>query len=354
MALLFIDGFDHYGTDENNLLGVYAQASGTGLVLGAPPGASARTGLRSLAPGANSGIGDNTSLRRLVNTSGDIFGVGFALWLENLPSDSDALRPIEVRTSDNQRLFSLAIRSDGAIRVFENDNDVLIVESESTMQPGVWNHIEAKFDLNTTSPTVAVRLNGESAIPTTALPVEAVHGPVGNIAWDSDFQNPVVEFWIDDLYAWDGSGSQNNDWLGDRRVLTILPNGNDPAFADYTSTGGNGFDTIAEDSPDGDTSFIEFDTDVGDAGQFDLEDVPEDLSSIAGIQTYTRMKKLDSGEANVQVSLENQGSLANGIDRAITTDYAYWQDVFETNPRLGVPWTPVEFNAAKVRFTRTA
>jgi len=352
MALLFMDGFDHYGpgdTGRDNMLnGVWAQMSSATI-----DNSKARTGIRSLLT-TGSGTGDGAR-RVLPGATKSILGWGYALWMDGLPTTPNSQTIMSVRNNINEALLSIGMDTTGRITVHQGDIDEnsIFTTDEPLILTQTWNHLEAKFDI---SGSIELRLNGVTVINLTGITYNS-SGGIAQIMLGPRFfvfgggERPM---WADDMFAWDTSGSLNNDWLGDRRVLTIFPNANDPSFADYTSTGGDGFDTIAEEDPNDDTSFIDFDPNVGDAGQFDLEDVPESLSSIAGVQTYTRMKKLESGEANIQVSLENQGSLANGVDRPITTSYAYWQDMFEINPRLGVPWTPVEFNAAKVRFTRTA
>jgi hypothetical protein len=44
----------------------------------------------------------------------------------------------------------------------------------------------------------------------------------------------------------------------------------------------------------------------------------------------------------------------DGADRPMTTAYALYNDVFETDPATGLPWTIPGANAMAVKLTRTA
>lgn len=87
--------------------------------------------------------------------------------------------------------------------------------------------------------------------------------------------------------------------------------------------------------------------------QFQLQDLPPDVTSVRAILPVVRARKIDGGDGNIQTSLISNGDFANGVDRPITTAFTYYFDVNELSPDTGNPWTPVEFDAAMSQISRT-
>jgi hypothetical protein len=71
---------------------------------------------------------------------------------------------------------------------------------------------------------------------------------------------PATSAWIDDLYVCDGSGSVNNDFLGECRVLTLLPSDGNGSNNDFdTSAGGSPADhgaMVNDTTPNDDTDYV--------------------------------------------------------------------------------------------------
>jgi hypothetical protein len=158
------------------------------------------------------------------------------------------------------------------------------------------------------------------------------------------------------LFCYDGTGSFNNTFLGDRRVITLFPNA-DTVQADWTPVGsGTGFGAIDEVSPDGDTTYIS----AGLPGlptptsEFGMDDLTAGISAISGVILVNMSRKTEAGVANVQMSVISGASESAGTDQPMTEVYTYRQDVFEIDPASAAPFTVAEVDALLIKADRTA
>lgn len=356
MSLIWMDGFEHYGTSttgRNNMLdGVYAELTD------GPTTAVARTGSKSQRITEGNNASTVTSLRR-VFPGGDetIGGIGFALWISALPNIDNAWS-YQIVNASNIPHFSITLRTDGRLRIYRGNNDTLLYETDvPVFVAGAWQHFEFSYILDASAGGIECRLNGVTVANVTGV------NTMGTTEGAAQFRvrrasNPfrTYEAYIDDLFAWNTTGSFNNDFVGDRRVLTLYPDA-DTANADYSIIGAAaGYQAIDETVPNDETDYISFASAGSPApiGDFGLQDVPAEVATILAVQTYVRMRKDDAGDCNVQTSLLSGANETEGADRAITEEWTYWMDVFETNPATGAPWTRDDFNAAQLRLTRTA
>lgn len=351
MALQWIDGFEHYADVADLTLGLYAEAPDLSVGRTTIQTANPRTGTKHYRMRGAVTILE-TFLRRVIADSPTVAGVGYAIFLSQLPAGSAELAVGTVSNAANEPMWTLTVLPTGQIEVRAGDMDATVIgtSADPALVASSYQHLEAKFD-NSGSGEVEVRVNGESVLTATGAPGNA--GTISNwlleTSLDLDF---VVD--IDDLYCWDNSGSTNNDFLGDRQCVAIQPNG-DTATADYTVTGAaSGHAAISENTPDGDTSYITFAPSPGDQGEFDVENVSTALNDIAGVQWYSTMKKTVAGDGTMQVAMGSSGAYATGADRTITTVYIYYGDIFEVDPNTGLAWSPTSLNAATLRYERTS
>lgn len=349
MAGLWCDGFDHYGNSsvarDNMLDGVYAQLGNqvnvsTSIV---------RTGTYSLRTldGEN-----NLITRRVFGGTKTRVGVGFGFYLSALPSVSNALFPFSFRDSDNNIQVKIGINTDGTITAYR-DTTAIGTSDSPAVTAAAWQHMECWVTCDNSAGTVEVRVNGVTVLDLSSLDTQGQSTSAMTQWAFYNSVNPVCQSWIDDLFAADDSGSYNNDFIGDRRVLTQMPVA-DTAQADWPlSTGSDGYALIDDVSPDDDSSYIYAETSGLDS-EFALDDLPEEVSAIAFTNLVHRSRKDEAGDCNVQTGMVSGGEVASGTDRAITSEYTYWGDVIELDPDTGAPFSRSGWNAATLRISRTA
>jgi len=225
MAVLFMDGFEHYGvgasSEEAMLDNVYA-AKGTEVAVSA---AEARTGDTSLLLVATNG----QFIRRVFPAAaGEVF-VGFAFFAKELPDNSERVSICDLRNAANNIMLSVVVLPTGAISVRNGDlgSADVAVTAGPVLGAASWNHIEVRAVESTG--VVQVRVNGEQVLDTSSLTFSASFAQWGVSGNGSSAGSTV--YYFDDLVVNDTTGSYNNTWKGDLRVATLFPD------ADATPSG---------------------------------------------------------------------------------------------------------------------
>ena len=343
MALLFCDGFDHYGTTARMTDGVYADTSGCSLNTVGP-----RTGTHALF--CNSGA----DLRRVLGGAKTTVGIGGAFDWPSLPISSNSQRIFDWRSADNYQQVVLYIQPTGTISAVRNGTH-LGTTAAPALTAGAYHHIEAQVFFSNTVGTIEVRVNGVTVLSLSGL--DTVTAPTGAecsaVVYGGGSAGGGPGCYLDDIYCYDTSGSYNNTWIGDRRVLTLFPNAN-TATADWTPVGAaTGYECIDEANPDDDTTYINAAT-IGLVSQFGLQNLPAGVSLINGVVLVERARKTEAGTANTKVSAVSGASVTAGADKPITEVYTFRQDVFETDPATAAPFTPSAVDSLQFKVERTA
>ena len=127
---------------------------------------------------------------------------------------------------------------------------------------------------------------------------------------------------LDDVYVCDTSGSRNNDFLGDVKVVTLRPNA-DTAQADFTPSAGSVHYSLVAEAPDddGDATYVESGT-VGHKDLYGYQDLTGTPAAIMAVQLATVARKDDAGSRSLRAVLKSGATTANGATRVLGTSYA--------------------------------
>lgn len=355
--IIWADGFDHYGTsdagDAQMLDGVYAAINNGSIV-----NTISRTGTCSFEC-----VGNNGRFRRVFGSALVTCGIAMAINLSALPVENQSCTPFIYSDSGNNPQVTIMIETTGIVSVWLGnglDNYGTKLASSSTLVAAAsWNHIESKVHFDDSAGAVEVRLNGVTIINVSGVQTVNAHSPasgelsasqvtVGQETNDSSFN-----MYVDDLILWDTSGTYNNDFVGDLKVFTDMPNA-DTADKDWTPLSGSATYPMIDEIPaDGDTSYIESIT-TGDKSGVTFPALDAAVTSVAAVLFYAKTRKTDAGTANAQVSVVSGGVAQAGADNPITTQYTYRWDVFEVDPNTAAPWDPTAAGAASMVIERTA
>lgn len=345
MALIWMDGFDHYGDTESNLLaGAYASMSGMTL-----DASLSRTGSTSLLASAGS------SIDKTLPSQKTVVGVGMAIYFSSMPA---ATNPI-IRYMDQSAGVQVVVwlMPTGAIRVTRDAVHTLNVLAESealALANGSWNHLEVRVAFSNSSGSVEVRVNETAVINEASLDTVATANAECSILRIYPNASNAFGGRIDDFYIWDDQGVNNNDFIGDRRVITLSPSSN-AATQQWSVTGaGSAYQAIDDTAPDGDTSYIEASDSVPVVSDFNLSDADASVGAIAAVQTVIMARRSDATSTSVEVSLVSNGDVDAGATHSVGDAYSYYSDVSELDPDTGAPWTRSALNAAVLRVRRTA
>lgn len=353
MALLWMDGFDHYGSDAAALVGAYLNATPSNVIFSS---GTARTGTYALShtTGNSDGV-----VNRSLGGAKTVFGIGLGVHLAALPPDYRPL--LQFRDAGNTAQCTLWIAADGGIRLTRGStatSNVLADSASPVIGADNYAHLEMKITMSQTVGQFELRANEVVAINTAAnldtcssanvesSIVRLILRPVNNPS------SGVAILSVDDFFAWDTSGSDTTDFVGDRRVVTLLPSAN-AATQEWSVTGAANAYTAIQ-SADDDASYISASDSTPVTSDFDISNPDASVGAITAVQTCVLARKIEAGAATVQSSLLSGGDVTAGTAHSVGDTYAYYHDVFPTDPDTGAPWNNSGLTAAQIRLRRTA
>lgn len=245
--------------------------------------------------------------------------------------------------NSTQRHISVVANNLLGISIFRNG--VLVGQSANNIFTlNSYNFYEVRVIAGTLG-TVLVRRNNEIIVQVNDIQI----GNILNVSVGT-YNNNGRDIRFDDWYCLDNAGSTNNDLIGDRRIITLMPDADDP-LQDWTYSGGSvGFSLINELNPN-DANFI-LANNPGDISEFQKQNVPLDANDVAAVQIVARAFKQSAGPATFRVGVNSAGNVANSPQFLPNTTVNYFSHVFERNPNGNIPWTRLAVDAASMRFTR--
>jgi hypothetical protein len=354
MALLWCDGFDHYGTSTTKMLdGVWAEVGASVSLSSVNP----RTGSLHIR---QSGGTPTTKLRRVFGGAKTTVGIGAAFYFASLPSGNDGTNLFQFCDTANIEQLTIGLQSTGTVAAWRrrpSGGTLLGTSASPVVVASAYQHIEAVVFFSDTVGTVEVRVNGVTVLSLSGIDtvytanVEASQAYIGGNIPGEALNHPTMD--LDDVFCYDNTSSYNNTFIGDRRVLTLFPNAN-TATADWTAVGAaTGYECIDEASPNDDTDYITAAT-TGLVSQFGLQNLPGGISVVNAVVMVERARKTEAGTANTKVSIVSGASTTAGADKPLTEVYTYRQDVFQTDPSSAAPFTPSQVDSLNFKVERTA
>lgn len=335
MALLFLDGFDHYATAE------IAQkwTSSSNAAISATEGRNSSQGLHLDATGSNGSI-----TRTLSPGSSAAGGIGFAIRVTGaLFNSTSGNELIQVQQADATQHVALGLTAAGLFTA--KRGTTALGTSSSGISLGSWFYLEFKWDIHDTTGSLSVKLNGTTVLSLTGQDTRnAGDGTWARIVLQNGSNATGTEVYVDDLAIWDTSGSANTDFLGPIRVKAIYPDGAG-ASTDFTPSAGSNFQNVDEALTDGDTTYNSEGT-AGDHDTYTFGAVG--LSgTVRGVQTNLMVRSDGAGAETIRPKIRIGAVDYNGTTVGITTSYADSREVFQVSPATSTAWTVAEIDGAE-------
>lgn len=339
MALLFIDGFDHYATADLSKKGWTLIATTGVMTVNASAG---RRGGGGLQYSTTLSVEYDHALPAALAT----VIVGFAFkWSSGLSVPVMNLYDSIAST----RQLTLGLNSSGMLTVRRGaTSGTLLGTSTLALTSGTFYYIELKATIHPSAGTVEVRVNGDVWLSLTGQNTRASANSWVNsirLGVDNNANASASTTIYDDLYVADTSGSANNDFLGDSRVDTLYPSADGTYTAFTPSTGTSHYACVDETLLDA-TDYVSAST-SGNKDSYAFTDL-SNSTVIYGVQVNNACYKDDAGARTV-ANLVRSGSTdaqssASGL---ATSSPVYKVSVHETDPATSAAWTESGVNAAE-------
>lgn len=337
MALLWLDGFEGYGetidanpTPSGVLEGKYCPASSTTTMLTR----AGRHGGFAIYYG-----GSQNEIRTPHLTTHDtlIAGCGFY----RATTDDCA-----VITFVDTGLYGMWLRvkqESGELELVRGGT-VIATTIGCCISVSTWHWIEMKIKCHNTLGEYEVRVGGQTVLSATGVDTRYGTHDYHNAC---SFRPVAAEApMYDDWYVCDGSGSDNNDFLGDCKIIRIDPDGDDTANWSTSTPSANHYENVSEVVGDEDSSYIE-ETTSSTLDLFDYEAVAG-LGTIYGVQICTHCRESDATSHSLITPIESGGNQYDDSAQVVgTPEYITVVRVAGTDPDTSSLWTMSGLNAAK-------
>lgn len=363
--ILWADGFDHYGTDRTKM----DQYGFVGADW-APSTANPRTGTHSMhstGGGTAAGISSSAVFRRPFPTPKTEIKIGYGFWINRYPSSetgdlgADAVVMASFLVADGRGNVTLTMGTDGSIAawdywawdqgLFFHYGNLLARSNPGVVHTAAWNHFECEYVVHSSNGSIEVRIDGVTVLSLAGFNGDYFNGgAVRQFLLSVGGLNSVSQFDIDDLICSDNVG-QNADFLGDMQVFTDFPNA-DGATQDWApSTGAVAYAVVDDAAPNENTDYAEADF-AGDVMGLKFPALPSNLTEIAAVGFFHRTLKTGPGGSTIKQTVLSNGDSVDGNTIPVTTVYAGYLDIFETDPDTGAPWLRNAVAAAELDVVR--
>lgn len=307
MALLFTDGFDHYGATRAQYKGwqsIGVRGSGRSLY-GFPQGCISLNAPRTTAAG---GMAYKTT--------------SFGNWIIGF-SPTGFYDGVELRHLSDGRLIVAAplVGVGGGVQSDPSDH---------VLRLNQWYYVELQIQITLLTPTplrfaiaYEARVNEETVLVGTLAPSSLTGGTVG-------YMNMISPGMRDDVYATDG------ELLGDVQVER-LPAYADGDYLEWTPNGGAAhYDRVSELVEDEDVTYL----DAGAAGLRETHRLPAlDADEIKGIYHWFCIRG-PAGANYAHAILRSGGADIEGDSQWTQAYYQCRGQGYRDNPFTGLAWTP--------------
>ena len=346
MALLFIDGFDHYDPQALDDFGQPWLARGKAAYLS--PQATRVPGRRPSSFALRRPEGSGGGYVKNLDATKTSLIIGCSIRV--VPYENTGVEPLllGVRDANAQVAHLVRISEDGRLRLYrwQYGNEDLISTSVATAPARGWHYVELQVTQGTGNGVLSVRLNGVLAIQMNAQDTIRGGGQLLTAFLGAiPGQSCPLTLDVDDFYIADTTGTINNTFLGDVRVDALKAQA-DGSLNQWTVTpsGTAAWEAVSDEDEATNISA----PNIGLRQSFDVEPLPVMATpAIFGVQLTLLARKTDAGLGKVK-GLVVSGAQTAVSPEVILQEQQAWQcALFERNPNGNVQWTEAAFNAAE-------
>ena len=335
MALRFMDSFDHYTTFLQKWTSWASDAGG--IAIGA---AGARTGANGARITNASYAGGYRCIGVLTLTAQGTWIMGFAYRVAGIAA-TDIATTRDAGTVQGH----LRLNADGTLSLLRGAT--VVATSSRVITAGVFQHIEFKHIIHSSTGTLEVRVNGVVWATFTGNTQQTANATANQLGIGADAYPASHTTDYDDVYILDGAGSApNNAYWGDTAINCLLPSGAGNYTGLDTLVGAaTHYQAVDEAAPNDDTDYVADDT-VDAKDSYAYADLAG-AGTIYGVQVLIRAKKDVAGTGNVARLYRNASTDNQGADVALGTSYGYVTEILETDPIAAGVWTVTNVNSAE-------
>lgn len=342
MTLIFADGFDLYA-DRNDVFKTGWAALDVSLGFSTSDG---RFGGGCLVGNTASSI-----VCPVLLPLGSTVIVCFAYYFNNLSNTGATFRAVvSGRTQGNTSLFSVESNNVGTLRVFGQSGVQIGTDVSSVFSNQTWHWVEVKAVVGTTNSdgAIEVRVDGNTVYSQTGIDTFNNANSVLDHLYFAGRAGGGIR--IDDVIIMDGTGSTMNDYLGDTRIDTLIPNSNG-SLTDWAASSGSQYQCVDDvlGGANDNTDYVS----IASTGKLDLQmsNIVGNPAVIHAVQTRARASKLNVGTRTFRTNLLSGAAVENGPVTGIGIGYSWMRNgIFHQDPNGNIPWSKAAVDALQVQL----
>ena len=334
MALLFMDGFDHYSINE--MTQKWTARVSSSIYSNDIKPTSGRRGGGALLVGSSGGLYKSVPARAT-------YILGVAIYPATMPSIGGGQPLFELRDGSTQQLY-VFIDTAAKLSVYRGGG-VLLATSDDPLPIATWSYVEFKATIDNTVGGYELRVNGQPWLTANGVDTQNSANAFANYACLGISGANDANVYYDDFYLCDTSGAANNDFLGDVRIDVLVPNG-PGTYQDWTPSAGTDHAALVDETSPNTTDYLTGGT-PGAKETLTLGDLPAQ-GSVVAVQVCNYLAKTDAGSAKARNLIRSGTTDAYGPEAALSTSYVYSLSVHETDPATGSAWSTAAVDALEV------
>jgi hypothetical protein len=363
MSILFTDGFDLEATGDVVLKW---GATNSSVSAGGTSSFSIATG--RFSPGNALHLGQSISTNMSSTTeaihtfpsrSTIIFGVAMkpSQYASGTVTNNANPQLVIFQDSSSGNQITLTLDpSTQCLQVFRGSRTGTLLCTGSTTVPlNVWTYVEIKVVVSSTVGSITLRQAGSvtatfsgNTQATGNANIAAMRlGPGGTSVGNPGGSSNSTDY--DDVVLMDANGTLNNDFLGEVRVIGLLPTATGVGGTTFTKVGTSptNWQSVANATQDGDTTYVASPT-TGQTETYKYASLPNSASQVLAVVATPVARKDDSGARVLGTHVRSNSTEADASTTSVlSTSYVTFEHVMETNPTTSAPWTVTDVNNAE-------
>ncbi len=347
MALLFVDGFDHYDPQQldGHNLPYLARGKASYLATGATRVAGRRPS--SFALRLSAGPGGVGGYSKAFGSGRTSFVAGVAVRPEQWNVSGFGPVLLGVVDANSEVFHFLRAGMDGRLELWRRQygSDARIAGSAVQIHPRGWSHVEFRLTQGTSNGTLDARVNGVLAISLAGRDTVLGGGQLAAAFLGAhDGTEPATQLDFDDFWLCDTAGTINNSFLGDCRVdlLNADGAGTNNAFAVVGAP--SGWQAVSDSD---EASFIRSSA-LGQRSTFSFSNLPTmSTPTVFGAQVVGLARKTDAGSSAFTGVCVSAGVTGTQAGSPLLEELSLRMAVIERNPNGNAVWTEAALNAAE-------
>lgn len=224
-------------------------------------------------------------------------------------------------------------------------NGSVLATASAPLIEDVWQYVEIKLTIDPTVGAIEIRSNGVTILSATGLNTDPL--AVGVIDKVKHYAT-YARFHLDDIYILNTSGSQNNDFLGDCKVVGCFPTADGTNTDWIRSTGTAGYPLIDDPIQSSTDGFITAFND-GDKDTYTFGFNP-DGRAIYGVQLSAFSANPEGGSIDMNMITISDVTEDIGATFTVDTVRKRRNAIWELDPNTSLAWDEDDLALAEFGF----